>query len=82
MGFLTQLVYPLFNGATACIYAPASTETEYRVPVVPTPENAIDNARKTGATGIMTVPAFILEWYRSPEHVAYLKTLKLLVRFF
>ncbi|KAF7347157.1 Acetyl-CoA synthetase-like protein [Mycena venus] len=77
LGMLTQLLAPILNGATACIYPPASTATEYIIPVSPTPENAIENAKRAKATGIMTVPSLILEW-QSPEHVGYLKTLKLL----
>ncbi|KAJ7146581.1 hypothetical protein C8R44DRAFT_757824, partial [Mycena epipterygia] len=40
--------------------------------------NALDNARKNNVTGIITVPSLILEW-QSPEDVAYLKTLNVLV---
>ncbi|KAJ6601010.1 putative aminoadipate reductase [Mycena vulgaris] len=78
MGMVSQLLYPLLSGGTACIYAPASTATEYVIPVVPTPENALENARKTHATGISAVPSLILEW-QSPEQVEYLKTLNLLI---
>ncbi|KAJ7624410.1 putative aminoadipate reductase [Roridomyces roridus] len=77
MGILTQFSNVLLNCGTACIYPPASTATEYRVPITPTPANALDIGRKTGATGIVAVPALILEW-QSDEDVAYLKTLPLL----
>ncbi|KAJ7488848.1 putative aminoadipate reductase [Mycena latifolia] len=76
LAFFSQLIYPLLTGGTACIYPP-STTSEYIVPVVPTPENALENARKANATGVMAVPAMIMEW-QSPEDVAYLKTLNLL----
>ncbi|KAF8215590.1 acetyl-CoA synthetase-like protein [Mycena galopus ATCC 62051] len=75
-GITTQLLFPIFNGGTACIYPPASTATEYITPVVPTAENAIENAKRAKAMGIMGVPALVLEW-QSPETVAYLKTLNL-----
>jgi hypothetical protein len=78
MGMMTQLLAPILCGGTACIYPPASTATEYIIPVSPTPENAIENAKRANATGIMAVPALILEW-QSPEDIAYLKTLKILV---
>ncbi|KAF7347151.1 Acetyl-CoA synthetase-like protein [Mycena venus] len=77
LGMITQLLAPILNGVTACIYPPASTATEYIVPVSTTPENAIENAKRAKATGIMAVPSFILEW-QSPEDIAYLKTLNLL----
>ncbi|KAJ7625409.1 hypothetical protein B0H17DRAFT_834289, partial [Mycena rosella] len=70
------LIFPLLAGVTACIYPPVSTASEYFAPVVPTPENSLENARKTNATGIMAVPSMILEW-QAPEHVAYLKTLNI-----
>ncbi|KAJ6487165.1 putative aminoadipate reductase [Mycena vitilis] len=77
LGIITQLAHPILNGGTACIYPPASTATKYIIPPNPTPENALENAKRTNATGITAVPAMVLEW-QSSEHVAYLKTLKLL----
>ncbi|KAJ6514497.1 putative aminoadipate reductase [Mycena vitilis] len=76
LGMFTQLITPILNGATACIYPPVSTATEYIIPPNPTPESALENAKRADATGITAVPATILDW-QSPEHVAYLKTLKL-----
>ncbi|KAJ7496484.1 putative aminoadipate reductase, partial [Mycena latifolia] len=78
MGMFSQMIPPLTHCSTACIQPPASTATAYVVPPVPTPESTLENARKAHATGIMAVPAMILEW-QSPEHVAYLKTLNVLV---
>ncbi|KAJ7439939.1 putative aminoadipate reductase [Mycena latifolia] len=78
LGLFLQLLPPLMNCSTVCIHPPASTATAYVVPPVPTPESALENARKAHATGITAVPAMILEW-QSPEDVAYLKTLNLLV---
>ncbi|KAJ7656866.1 putative aminoadipate reductase [Mycena polygramma] len=75
LGMITQLLVPILNGATVCIYPPVSTATEYAIPPNPTPESALENAKRANATGITAVPAFLLEW-QSPEHVAYLKTLK------
>ncbi|KAJ7236051.1 acetyl-CoA synthetase-like protein [Mycena haematopus] len=75
MGIVTHILFPILNcGGTACLYPLASTATEYNPPVVPTAENVIENSKRTNATGIITVPAFILEW-QSPDDVAYLKTL-------
>ncbi|KAJ7236073.1 acetyl-CoA synthetase-like protein [Mycena haematopus] len=74
LGIITQLLFPISSGGTACLYPLAPTTTECVTPVVATAENAIENAKRTNATGIITVPAFILDW-QSPEDVAYLKTL-------
>ncbi|KAJ7146585.1 putative aminoadipate reductase [Mycena epipterygia] len=78
MGTLMQLSHSLLLGGTACIYAPASTATKYDIPTVPTAQNALENAQKNNATGMIAVPSMILEW-QSPEDVAYLKTLSVLV---
>jgi aromatic ring hydroxylase len=81
MGMMGQFFIPILIGGTACIYPLTSTATQHGIPISPTAENAIENAKRTNATGIMTVPAFILEW-QSPEDIAYLKTLNLLVGIF
>ncbi|KAJ7214255.1 acetyl-CoA synthetase-like protein [Mycena haematopus] len=76
MGIITHIVFPILNAGTACLYPLASKATEYIPPVVPTAENVIENSKRTNATGIITVPAFVLEW-QSPDDIAYLKTLNL-----
>ncbi|KAJ7157427.1 putative aminoadipate reductase [Mycena filopes] len=78
LGMLTQLLGPVLTTGTACIYPPVSTPTEYVIPANPTPASALENAKRTRATGITAVPAFLLDW-QSPADVEYLKTLKLVV---
>ncbi|KAJ7613299.1 acetyl-CoA synthetase-like protein [Mycena polygramma] len=73
---LLQLVSPLLNGGTCCIFPPASTVTEYKVPPTPTADNALEYAKRASATGITVAPAFLVGW-EATEHVAYLKTLKI-----
>ncbi|KAJ7277843.1 male sterility protein-domain-containing protein [Mycena rebaudengoi] len=68
LGITTQFLFPILNSGTACLYPLASTTTKYVIPVGPTAENAIENAKRANATGIMS----------SPEDLAYLKTLKFL----
>ncbi|KAJ6472842.1 putative aminoadipate reductase [Mycena vitilis] len=74
-GVLLSFLMTLVNGGTACLYAPVSTATEYRIPLTPTSQNALEACKRANATGITASPAFVLEW-QSPEHLAYLKTLK------
>ncbi|KAJ6457244.1 putative aminoadipate reductase [Mycena sanguinolenta] len=76
MGLIGHILFPILNGGTACLYPLASTPTEPITPAVSTADNALENARRTNATGILTVPAFILEW-QSPDDVAYLKTMNI-----
>ncbi|KAJ6457233.1 acetyl-CoA synthetase-like protein [Mycena sanguinolenta] len=77
MGLIAHILFPILNGGTACLYPLASTATEYIIPVVPTAENVLENAKRVNATGILAVPSMILEW-QSPENIAYLKTLNFL----
>ncbi|KAF7340995.1 Acetyl-CoA synthetase-like protein [Mycena sanguinolenta] len=75
---VVQLIAPLLNGGTACIYPLASTATEYRAPPTPTSQNLIKYAKMANATGLNAVPALMTDW-KSPEDIAYLKTLALLI---
>ncbi|KAJ6457360.1 putative aminoadipate reductase [Mycena sanguinolenta] len=77
-GVVVQLIAPLLHSGTACIYPPASTATEYRIPPTPTSQNLIANAKMANATGLNAVPALMAGW-QSPEDIAYLKTLALLI---
>ncbi|KAJ7718234.1 putative aminoadipate reductase [Mycena metata] len=76
LGMFSQLLGAVLNSGTACIYPPVSTATEYNIPAAPTPQSALENAKRTHATGITAVPAFLLEW-QSPDDIEYLRTLKL-----
>ncbi|KAF8215633.1 hypothetical protein K438DRAFT_1799007 [Mycena galopus ATCC 62051] len=77
-GFECQLLSPMLNNATVCIFPPASTRTEYVMPPVPSSRAAIENSKRTNATAIFAVPSMIVDW-QSPEDVAYLKTLNMVV---
>ncbi|KAJ7052224.1 putative aminoadipate reductase [Mycena amicta] len=75
MGFFNQFLSPVFNGVVACIYPPAAEE-EYRVPVAVTPDNALEQTKRTQATGILIVPIFLMRWAQKEEDVRYLSSLK------
>jgi acyl-coenzyme A synthetase/AMP-(fatty) acid ligase len=66
-----ELVAPLKTGIGLCILPPTSATLEedtitvssaYSLPMAPTAENIIENARKTGAQMIMSVPTFLDAW--------------------
>ncbi|KAJ7625710.1 hypothetical protein FB45DRAFT_922118, partial [Roridomyces roridus] len=78
LAMVEQFLFPLLAGGTACLYPPTSLPMEYRIPIVATAENAIKNARRAKANGIVAVPALILEWAAEERYVEYLKTLNLL----
>ncbi|CAK5275098.1 unnamed protein product [Mycena citricolor] len=76
-GCFTQILFPMINNGTACIFPPASTATEYHVPPNATSDLALHHAKLTKADGVFAVPTFILDWARSPEAVDYLKSLNM-----
>ncbi|KAJ7053413.1 hypothetical protein C8F01DRAFT_944394, partial [Mycena amicta] len=68
---------PIFNGVVACIYPPASlsAQSDYRVPVTVTSENALEQTKRAQATGMLTVPMFLTIWAQKEDNVRYLSTL-------
>ncbi|KAJ7075175.1 putative aminoadipate reductase [Mycena belliarum] len=76
-GIVCQLLEPLF-GACAAVYPPTAVSPS-TLPVFPTPDNVLDNARKTKCRTLTTVPALLSAWMRSPQSIAYLKTLDTVV---
>ncbi|KAJ7623601.1 putative aminoadipate reductase [Roridomyces roridus] len=72
-GVICQLMQPLF-GAPIAIYPPTATAPE-KFPVVPSPDNILDHARRTGCRSITTVPSLLSAWSHSSESVKYLASL-------
>ncbi|KAF7293887.1 Acetyl-CoA synthetase-like protein [Mycena chlorophos] len=75
-GLYTQILGPLVQGGTICLYPPLSL-TEYRLPLGVTPANALEHAKRAGADGIMTVPALLGAWAGSEMDVEYLASLNI-----
>lgn len=57
MGIAAQLLAPLVAGQPSSLFPPRAIDAA--PPVVPTPENTIENARKTGCNAIFSVPTFL-----------------------
>ncbi|KAF7371229.1 Non-canonical non-ribosomal peptide synthetase FUB8 [Mycena sanguinolenta] len=76
-GITCQLLQPLF-GTPAAVYPPTATSTS-ALPVIPTPDNIIEHARKTKCRSLTAVPALLATWSKSPETVAYLATLHTII---
>lgn len=57
MGLCSQLYAPLLSGQPTSLFPPRAIVSA--PPVVPTPQNTIETARKTGCTAIESVPAFV-----------------------
>ncbi|KAF7332719.1 Acetyl-CoA synthetase-like protein [Mycena kentingensis (nom. inval.)] len=80
-GAVMQLIFSLCTSSSVAIYPPAALRApgEYCPPPVATAQNALENARRAGATGITAVPSFIVEWAQDPGAVEYLKTLNVVI---
>ncbi|KAJ7466248.1 putative aminoadipate reductase [Mycena galericulata] len=72
-GIICQLLQPLF-GTCAAVYPPTAISPS-TLPIFPTPDNILDNARKTKCRTLTTLPALLSAWLHSPPSIAYLKTL-------
>jgi acyl-coenzyme A synthetase/AMP-(fatty) acid ligase len=66
-----ELMSGLATSLGVCVLPPTSATLEgdsisissaYALPLAPTSENIIENARITRAEGIMTVPTFLADW--------------------
>ncbi|KAF7299625.1 Acetyl-CoA synthetase-like protein [Mycena chlorophos] len=75
---LVHIMTPLVHGMTSCLAPPATVEG-YRVPPAPSPDSVLLNARKAKVQGIVTVPAFVLDWAKNDKDVEYLVSLNILV---
>ncbi|KAJ7623615.1 hypothetical protein FB45DRAFT_681389, partial [Roridomyces roridus] len=76
-GIVCQLLHPL-HGLCVAVYPPTATSTN-SLPVIPSPDNILQHARATKCKALTTVPALLTLWINSPESVAYLTSLQLVV---
>jgi hypothetical protein len=77
-GISCQLLGPLYGGVPVVVYTPTVTSPEL-LPISPTPDNMIDCARKTNCKVILTLPAVLVAWFKSPDTMEFLKSLNLIV---
>ncbi|KAJ7153945.1 hypothetical protein C8R43DRAFT_1096467 [Mycena crocata] len=76
-GMYGQLLQPIYGGITAALYPPTALSPE-ALPMFPTPDNILTHTRKTKSQVLMILPALLAVWSRSPDALAYLKTLALI----
>jgi hypothetical protein len=76
-GIFCHFLLPL-TGVCSAVFPPTAT-LPGALPIVPSPDNILDHARKTKCRALMTVPALLVSWSTSPPAVAYLKTLHTVV---
>ncbi|KAF9814140.1 hypothetical protein IEO21_05278 [Rhodonia placenta] len=77
MGLSAQLLAPLVSGQQTSLYPPRAIFSA--PPIVPTPQNTIETARKTQCTAIESVPAFLEAWAHNEEDVKFLASLEALI---
>ncbi|KAF8151165.1 hypothetical protein K438DRAFT_1988314 [Mycena galopus ATCC 62051] len=73
MGINSQLLQPL-SGICVAVYPPTATFPG-AFPMIPTPDNILEHARKTKCRSLTTVPTLLVTWFDSADAVAYLRTL-------
>jgi acyl-coenzyme A synthetase/AMP-(fatty) acid ligase len=74
-GLCVQFFRPVLCGKVAMMYPPM----EPAPPMLPTPDNIIEHAHRTGANSMLAVPSFVEAWAGSPKAIEYLKTLEFVV---
>ncbi|KXN91379.1 Long-chain-fatty-acid--CoA ligase [Leucoagaricus sp. SymC.cos] len=75
MGFIVCTLKPAFHGLSIGIFPPVDTISGAQ-PLVPTPKNILEHAKRTQVTGLVTVPAFLQTWVHSKEDIDFLASLK------
>ncbi|KAJ7087944.1 putative aminoadipate reductase [Mycena belliarum] len=76
-GWYGQLLQPIYGGMTVALFPPIAA-TPRDLPIMPTPVNVLEHARKTKCRFMCTFPAFLIAWSKSPDAIAYLKSLDLI----
>ncbi|KAJ7198969.1 hypothetical protein GGX14DRAFT_525295, partial [Mycena pura] len=72
-GLLGHCLQPIFGSTPAAVYPPTVTSLD-KLPIFPTPDNILHHARKTNCRSLMSFPALLAAWAKSPDAIEYLKT--------
>ncbi|KAJ7827451.1 hypothetical protein B0H13DRAFT_2241007 [Mycena leptocephala] len=75
LGLYCQLLQPL-NGNPVVVYPPTALSPS-ALPMLPSPSNILEHARKANCSTLMAIPALFNVWATSPDTIAYLKTLSI-----
>ncbi|KAJ7440958.1 putative aminoadipate reductase [Mycena latifolia] len=73
LGLVCQLLQPL-AGICVALYPPTA-KSPSALPIMPSPDNILENARKTRCKSLTVVPALLVYWAKFPAVLTYLKTL-------
>jgi len=80
MGVYLQVFLPVASLRSVSVYPPTAYHDPTAPPVIPTSQNALENAISTHSNGILSVPTFLEEWVSSPEAVKQLAKFLYVVR--
>ncbi|KAF8217447.1 hypothetical protein K438DRAFT_1656334 [Mycena galopus ATCC 62051] len=77
LGISCQLLEPL-SGICVAVYPPTATSPS-AFPMLPSPDNILEHARKTKCRSLTTVSTLLVTWFDSPDSLAYLTTLHTII---
>ncbi|KAJ7828944.1 hypothetical protein B0H14DRAFT_3873194 [Mycena olivaceomarginata] len=77
LGINSQLLQPL-SGICVAVYPPTATSPD-AFPMIPSPDNILQHARKTKCRSLTTVPTLLVTWFDSPDALTYLTTLHTII---
>ena len=80
MGVFLQVFLPVASLRSVSVYPPGAYRDPTAPPVIPTSQNALENAVLTHSNGILSVPSFLEEWISSPKAVKKLSSFLYVVR--
>ncbi|KAF7330079.1 Acetyl-CoA synthetase-like protein [Mycena kentingensis (nom. inval.)] len=75
LGMFMQLLNPLLNGTTCCLYPLSSGPGA----VVVSPDSFLATCKNANVSGLITVPAFLVEWAKREQEIPYLASLSIVI---
>ncbi|KAF7783293.1 hypothetical protein Agabi119p4_2669 [Agaricus bisporus var. burnettii] len=68
LAYLGNIIFGIYHGFTMGLYPPTGSSLSAS-PIVPTPENYLEHAKRTGCSSIIAPPIFVKAWARSESDV-------------
>ncbi|KAH9475986.1 putative NRPS-like protein biosynthetic cluster [Psilocybe cubensis] len=78
MGIMVQVMIGYFAVQPICLYPPIVT-TPTGQPMIPSPDNLMDHIKRTGARGLIIVPALLQVWAKDKEALHVLGNLDFVI---
>lgn len=81
LGFASQVLRAAYGLCKVALYPPIA-DTPSKLPVMPTPDNIIDHARRNGCDHLVSIPALFQIWAQQKDAIEYLASCKVVVSHF